>query len=155
MPARTRTLPTELLRLHPPGIRDQQRPVVRDELLLQLNRARRIVVLRVVRDDRLGDCLADGVHLRRVSSSLHPHTDVDGREGLFADDEDWLVDFVPEDLGLHEVDGRAVDLNQSTAFTGVCDRGGGLRKAVSLSEARNIQERLEHTFFLPNVWTAL
>lgn len=128
LPARTRTSSTKLLRLHPPGIRNQQRSVISNQELLQLQRARRIVVLGIVRNDRLGNRLTDSIHLRSVSTALYAHADINGLEFVLADDKDGLVDFVAEDLGLDEVDGGAIDTEETTTITSVGDRCCGLTR---------------------------
>ena len=117
---------TELLGLCSPGVRDQERPIVCDELLLELHRRVGVVVLGEVGDDGLGDRLADGVHLRGVTSTLDADADVDALERLLAGDKDTLVDLEAELLGLEEVDGRAVDANEALALAGMCDCRSGL-----------------------------
>jgi hypothetical protein len=102
--ASTGTLSTELLGLHPAGVCNQESPVVRDELLLELECACGIVVLGVVRNNGLCDCLSDCVDLGSVTTTLYADTDVDGCKGVFADDEDGLVDLEAEDFGLEESD---------------------------------------------------
>ena len=126
LPAGTGTVTTELLRLCSPGVGDEEGPVVRDELLLELERARRVKVLGVVRNDRLRDRLTDGVDLRRVSTTLHAETDVNRRKGLLAGDEDGLVDLEAQDLGLEEGDGRAVDVDEAAALLSVRNSSCGL-----------------------------
>ena len=96
---------TKLLRFCSPRVRNQERPVVRDELLLELHGAVGIDVLGVVRYDGLGDCLADGVDLGGVSTTLNADADVDGGEGVLTGDEDGFVGLEPKDLGLEEADG--------------------------------------------------
>ena len=126
LPAGTRTVTTELLRLCSPGIRNEERPVVRNELLLELHRAECVDVLGIVGDDGLGDRLADGVHLRGVTSTLDTDADVDALERLLAGDKDTLVNLEAELLGLEEVDGRAVDADDALALTSVRDRRSSL-----------------------------
>ena len=126
LPAGTGTVTTELLRLCSPGVGNEEGPVVRDELLFELERARRVKVLGVVRNDRLRDRLTDGVDLRRVSTTLHAETDVNRREGLLACDEYGLVDLIAQDLGLEEGDGRAVDVDEAAALLSVRNSSCGL-----------------------------
>ena len=126
LPASTGTMTTELLRLASPRVRDQEGPVVGDELLLELHRAVRVHVLRVVRNERLRNRLAESIHLRGVSSTLHAEADVDSGERLLASNENRLVDLQPENLRLHERDGRAVEVDEATTLLGVCDRGSSL-----------------------------
>ena len=126
LPAGTRTLSTELLGLCSPRVRNQKTSVVRDQLLLELHGAEGVDVLGVVRNDGLGDGLADGVYLGSVSTTLDADTDVDGGKAVLTRDEDGLVDLEAEDLRLEEVDGGAVDVDEATALLGVGDRGRGL-----------------------------
>lgn len=101
----TGTVTTELLRLRSPGVRDQEGPVVGNELLLELERACCVEVLGVVRNDRLRDRLADGVDLGGVSTTLHTQADVDRRERVLAGNKDGLIHLEAEDLRPQESDG--------------------------------------------------
>ena len=92
LPASTRTLSTELLGLHPTRVRDQESPVVRNQLLPQLERARRIDVFGEVCNNGLGDGLTDGVYPRNVSTTVDAHSNVDACELLLTDDENGFVD---------------------------------------------------------------
>lgn len=126
LPASTSTMTTKLLRLRSPGISDQQSTVIRNQLLLELQCAVSVDVLGVVCDNRLGNGLADGVNLRCVSTTLHTNTDVDSLESLFASNEHGLVDLEAQDLGLEEVDRRAIDVDEATTLLSVGNRSGGL-----------------------------
>lgn len=132
----TSTLSTELLRLHSPRVSDQQCPVVCNEGLLQLQCAGGVVVLGVVCDDSLGDGLSDSVHLGNVSTTLDANPDVNGGEFVFADDEDGLVDLIAEDLRPDEVDGGAVNTDETAALASVGDSGGGLSDLQKVSMGR-------------------
>jgi hypothetical protein len=126
LPASTGTTTTKLLGLHPSGIRDEERSVVCDELLLQLQRAVRINVLGVVGNESFGNGLTDGIDLRCVSTTLYPHTNIENAEGIFASDQNGLIDLETEDLRLDEVDGGTVDADEATTLLGVGDRSGSL-----------------------------
>lgn len=69
--------------------------------------------LLVVCDDRLGDGLTDGVDLGSVSTASNTDADVDTGELVEADNQEGLVDLESQDLGLDEVEGLSVDLDQS------------------------------------------
>ena len=127
LPASTSTSTTELLRLHPSGICDQQRPVIRYQLFLQLHCAVCVDVLGVVCDNSLGDSLADSIHLRRVSSTLGAHTDIKGCERLFTSHKYGLVDLEAEDLRLDKVDGRAIHADDTTTLLCVGDCSSSLK----------------------------
>lgn len=72
----------------------------------------------VVRNDALGDGLADGVDLRGVAAAGDAHADVDCGEFVEPDDEEGLVYFEAEDFGLDEVERGAVDFNEAAAGLG-------------------------------------
>lgn len=126
MPAGTGTITTEFLGLHPSRISDQEGSVIVDQGFLEAHGVCGVDVFGVVRNEGLGNGLTDRVHLGRVPSTLDPDTNVDRRVLVFADNEDGLVDFETQDLGLDEVYGGAVDADEATTFPGVCDGGGGL-----------------------------
>ena len=117
---------TKLLRFCSPRVRNQERPVVRDELLLELERTRGIEVLGVVGNNGLRDRLADGIHLRGVSTTLHTKTNVNRGESLLAGNKDRLVDLEAQDLRLEERDGRAVDVNEAATLLRVSDSSRSL-----------------------------
>jgi hypothetical protein len=100
--SRPRTRTTKLLRLTSPAICYQQCSVVLHERLLQLVLGELIDVFLVVCDDRLGDCLSDGVDLRSVTAAGDADADVDAGESLEADYEEGFVDlsFVSREDGL-------------------------------------------------------
>lgn len=126
LPPSTGTWTTELLRLHATRISNEEGTIVGDKRLLQADSLCGILVLGIVRNKGLGDGLSDSVYLGDVATTLDAHTDVDAREGFLANDQDRLVDLVPEDFGLDEADGGAVDTDETAALTRVGDGGGGL-----------------------------
>jgi hypothetical protein len=73
--------------------------------------------LLVVCDDGLCDGLSDGIDLGGVTTARDADTDVDVGELVETSDQDWLVDLESQDLWLDEVEGLAVDLDES--FTGL------------------------------------
>ena len=112
-----------LLWLLAPWVGDEEGTVVGDEGLLDLVLALLVHVLLVVGDDGLGDGLSERVHLADVTTSPNRAPDVDAGKLVEADDEDRFVDLCPQDLGLDELDRRAVDLDQTLARPAVGDRG--------------------------------
>lgn len=121
----TGTLSSELLGLTSPGVGNEEGSVVRDEDLAALESGGGILVLGDVGNDGLGDGLAEGVDLGRVSSSGDAETDVHageggreggggGGEGL--EEEEGLVELGAEDGGSVEGEGDTVDLDQTFAF---------------------------------------
>jgi hypothetical protein len=107
--------------------------------LLELVLGVLVDVFLVVGNDGFGNGLADGVDLRRVTAAGDAHADVDVSCGMalacclalfplavcawvhtelvHADDQDGLVDLESQRLGLDQVEGLAVDLDE--AFTGL------------------------------------
>lgn len=125
MEASAGTVSSELLGLAPPGVTDEEGTVVRDEGLADLERRRGVLVLGDVRDDGLGDGLAERVDLRRVSSSRDTEADVHAREGSRErrrrrgerrEEDDGLVELGTEDGGAEEREGDSVDLDESLAL---------------------------------------
>lgn len=126
MAASTGTWTTELLRLHPPGVGDQQGTVVCNQRFFEVDGLCCVFVLGVVCNEGFGNGLSDGVNLRYVSSTLDADADVHVGEDGLADNEDGLIDLVSEDFRLDEVDGGSVDADETTALTGVCYCSSGL-----------------------------
>lgn len=65
-----------------------------------------------------------------MSTALDAHANVDIGEGIFASNEDGLVNFESQDLRLNEVNGRPIDTNQAFAFTRMRDRSRSLEENV-------------------------
>merc|ERR1719263_457906 len=101
----------ELLRLASARVSDEQAAIVRDEDLLNLLLLGLVDVFLVVRHDRLGDRLPDGVDLRRVATTLDADAQVHDGEALAAEQQDRLEDLVAQQLRLHQLNGAAVDLD--------------------------------------------
>ena len=78
----------ELLWLASPRVCDEEGPVVRDELLLELKGLCRVLVLCRVGDNGFADGLADGVDLRRVTTACDADADVDVGECSGLEDEE-------------------------------------------------------------------
>jgi hypothetical protein len=74
---RARTWTAKLLGLAPPVVGDEECAVVLDEGLLELVLRVLVDVLLVVGDDGFGNGLADGVDLRRVSTTGDADANVD------------------------------------------------------------------------------
>ena len=70
--------------------------------------------------------------MRGVSTTLDADTNVNGGEGLLANNQDRLVDLEAEDLGLQEGDRGAVDVDEATTLLSMGDRGSGLGIQESL-----------------------
>jgi len=73
--------------------------------------------LLVVCDDRFGDGLTDGIDLGDVSTTVNPDANINIGELVETNNEERLVDLESQDLGLDEVEGLSVDLDES--FTGL------------------------------------
>ena len=123
--ARAGTLSAKLLGLAPTRVGDEEGPVVRDEDLADLERARRVLVLGDVGDDGLGDGLAEGVQLRGVTTARDAKADVDalerrtergGRTDKLLEEEDRLVQLATQDRGAVQRQRDTVDLDQTLAL---------------------------------------
>ena len=68
--------------------------------------------LLVVGNDGLGNGLTDSVNLGSVSTASNSDADVDTSELVETDDQEGFVDLESQDLGLDEVEGLSVDLNE-------------------------------------------
>ena len=88
---RSRTRAPKLLRLTPSIVRNQQRPIILHQPLLQQILRVLVHVFLVVGDDRLGDRLPYGVDLGCVAAAGDSDADVDAGEFVEADDEDGFV----------------------------------------------------------------
>ena len=66
------------------------------------------------------------VYLRRVSSSLHPHSDVDHLEAVGSQHEQRLEHLQSQQVGLHELDGLPVHFDETAAALAVRHRHAGL-----------------------------
>ena len=69
--------------------------------------------LLVVGNDGLGDGLTDGIDLRCVSTTGHPDADINVGKLVETNDQEGFVDLEPQNLGLDEVEGLSVDLDES------------------------------------------
>lgn len=79
--------------------------------------------------------------------------DVDGGEDLLVGYKDRFVDIGAQDLGLEELDGRAVDRHEAFTLAGTGNHSRGLQCYGQPCHVREI--RSLNTFFLPNVLMAL
>lgn len=125
-----------------------------------------IVKLHPVGNSGFANGLSDSIYLRSVTTARDADADVDGREIVFTEHEDGLVDLVAESGGLDELEGLAVDADQATALLCMCNSCRRLStrnnihshwRVVGWSTVSNGYlwvEWLMLTFFLPNVWTA-
>eukprot|EP00327_Prymnesium_parvum_P030403 CAMPEP_0195566032 /NCGR_PEP_ID=MMETSP0814-20130614/820_1 /TAXON_ID=97485 /ORGANISM="Prymnesium parvum, Strain Texoma1" /LENGTH=155 /DNA_ID=CAMNT_0040701107 /DNA_START=200 /DNA_END=668 /DNA_ORIENTATION=+ len=85
---------------------------------------------------QIGDGLPDSIDLRGIPTTLHANADVHVGEALAAQKQDRLEDLVPQDLGLHKLDGAAIDLDQATSLLAVRDSDCRLLAAESLHGLR-------------------
>ena len=69
-----------------------------------------------------------------MTTALDPDSDVHAGELVRSEEEDGLEDLVPQDLRLNELNGRTIDLDQTTASLDKGDGDGGFlrREAVHL-----------------------
>ena len=127
------TLTSELLGFHASGVSNEQALVVLDKEFLKLSLGGLVVVLLVVSDQRLGDGLADGDQLGSGTATSDTNADVQVLEALGAKEEDGLPDFETEGSGLEQLEGLAVDFDESSAGGAVGDGGRVLFSAEALN----------------------
>ncbi len=84
-----------------------------------------LLTLLVVSDEGLADGLTDGVNLGSGSTTAHSDANVDLLEGIAAEDEDGLIELQSEKLGLEDVEGLSVDLDESLSLLAVGKGDGG------------------------------
>ena len=151
---------TKLLGLVSPRVSDQQGPIKLDEDVLDLLLALLVNKLLVVGDQGLGEGLPDGVHLGHVSAALHTDADVNVSKStrklkdkivtkiqnrylliytelqnslpVLAKQKHGLHQLELESLGLHLLQGAAIDLQETLAPLAVGHGGGGLLAAEHL-----------------------
>ena len=87
-----------------------------------------VLTLLVVCDEGLGQRLPDGVDLRGVSATLDADTDVHVAEALLPEEEEGFLQLVLQGLGLHQVQGATVHLDEALAALAVGNGGGGFLK---------------------------
>lgn len=97
---RSSSLSVWLLWLRSSRVGNEKGSVVGDEGLLELVLRLLVNVFLVVGDDGLGDGLSEGIHLRDVTTSSDPASDVNSGELVESQDEYRLVNLQTEDLWL-------------------------------------------------------
>jgi hypothetical protein len=69
--------------------------------------------------------LTDGEDLGTVTTTTNAHANVQVGESLAAEQNDRLKNLGAQNLGLHELQRRTVDLDQTTTWTAMSDSDGG------------------------------
>lgn len=111
--AGTGTDTTKLFRLAATGIRNEEGPVVGEEEVLDFLFGGLVDVFLVESDEGLGNGLADGVDLGGVAAARDSHSNVDLGELVCPQEQERLVDLDLENVWLEEMEGRAIDLDES------------------------------------------
>ena len=124
---------TELLGLAAAGVGDEQRLVVLDEELLHLALERLVFVLLGVRDDTLGNGLADRHDLRAGTTTADAHSNVEVGKLVLSEEEDGLAHLHSQRDGLHNVERLSIDTNISLAGGDPGDGGRVLLSAEGLN----------------------
>ncbi len=91
----------------------QQGSVVLNKSLLEGVLGVLVDELLVVCDDRLGNGLSDCVDLGSVTTSGNSDTDIDVGKLVETDNQEWFVDLESQDLGLDEVEGLSINLDDT------------------------------------------
>jgi hypothetical protein len=61
-----------------------------------------------------------------MTTSLHSYTDIDGLKLVFTYDQDRFINLVTKNFRLYELNGRAVDTDETLALTGLSNRSCSL-----------------------------
>ena len=80
----------------------------------------------MVGNDGLSDGGTDGIDLGRHTATLYADADVKVGELLLSEDKDRLEGLESEGLGLNELNGLAIDLDEATALLGKSASSGRL-----------------------------
>lgn len=126
------TWTTKLLGLATARISNKQRTIISNQLVTQLLLGGLIYILLVVRNNTLGQSLADSVNLGSVTATLDGDADVDLGKGLLAQNQDGLENLQAKSLGLSEFDGLAIELDQAVSGLALSDSGGSLLASKGL-----------------------
>ena len=131
-----RSLSSELLRLAATRVRDDQRPIVAQQNVLDLVLALLIHVLLVERHQSLGNSLTQRIRLAHATSSLDPKPNINLREPLLSQQQDRLHDLPAEGVRLDDVERGSVEPDLSLAPLHVGDRHGGFLTTERLDRLR-------------------
>jgi hypothetical protein len=115
-----------LFRFTATRITDQHVAVVLHERLSQFVLGLFVHVLGVVGHDGFGNGRPNGVNLRRNTTALDTDADVDIAKFLLSYNQDGFKDLQTKRLGLNQLNGLAVDLDETATLLGKGHRGGGL-----------------------------
>lgn len=126
------TATTELLRLAAPGVRNEQRAVVANEDVLDLLLTLFIDILLVEGDESLGDALTNGVNLGGVATALDADSHVHAGEPALPEKKDRLKSLEPEDFRFDELDGAAIDFDETAPSLAVGNGHRGLLATEAL-----------------------
>jgi hypothetical protein len=77
-----------------------------------------------IRDDGLGDGLANSVHLGDVTSSLHANADINTLETIGSEEEERFLDLPAHGVGLDVLNGATVHLHNTFSFLAVGNSDG-------------------------------
>lgn len=107
-------------------ITDQQVTIVIQQCLAQSTLGLFIDVLGVVRHNRLGNGLTDGINLSSDTSTLHSDADIEVAELVLSYNKDRFEDLQTKSGRFDQFNGLAIDFDQSAALLGESNCGSGL-----------------------------
>merc|ERR1719450_157578 len=84
------------------------------------------VRLLVVRDQRLGERLPDGVDLGHVATALHTDADVNVSKPVLSKKQNWLHELELQSSRLHQLQRAAIHLDETLPPLAVGHGGGSL-----------------------------
>ena len=128
------TFTTELLRLTSSGVGNEESLVVLEEELLKLKLGLFVVVLLIVGDESLGDGLSDSHDLSHRTGALNTTLDSEVLKSVSTDNEDGLESFGPHGFGFNQVEGLAINSDESVSLGYHCDGGS----VLFLTESSNL-----------------
>ncbi len=129
---RTSAAASKLFRFAATRISYEQCAVVPQEHVLDFLLRLLIDEFLIISHECLGDALPYGVYLRGMSSSLHADTHIDAGEFLTTQQQNGLERLVSQNLRLHQLNGTAIDLDQTSSPLTIGDSHRRLLAAEAL-----------------------
>ncbi|KMZ62450.1 hypothetical protein ZOSMA_461G00010 [Zostera marina] len=123
---------SELFRLAPSRISNQQSPIIPHQNILNLLLLLFVNVLLKESNQSLGDALTNSVDPRCLSSTANTDPHINTTKAMATEEEDRFEGLVSEDLWFHQLNGNAVDLNQATPAFAMSDCHGSLLTTEAL-----------------------
>jgi len=88
----------------------------------------------VISDDTLGKSLSDGVDLGSESWTSDSDSNIEVSESLSSEEKDRLINLSLEELGVHKIDGRSINLKESLSGSNGSNGNGVFLSAEGLHQ---------------------